>query len=63
MNVRSETIKLVEENKLICSLTLALTIYFWIYLFRLVNKGLVKAMVSPVVMYVVESWAIKKAEH
>ena len=38
LNVRSETIKLVEENKLICSLTLALAIPFWICLFRLVNQ-------------------------
>ena len=28
-----------------------------------VNKGLVKAMVFPVVMYGRESWTIKKAEH
>ena len=27
------------------------------------NKGLVKAMVSPVVMYGCETWIIKKAEH
>ena len=27
------------------------------------NKGLVKAMVFPVVMYGCESWTIKKAEH
>ena len=27
------------------------------------NKGLVKAMVFPVVMYGGESWTIKKAEH
>ena len=27
------------------------------------NKGLVKAMVFPVVMYGYESWTIKKAEH
>ena len=27
------------------------------------NKGLVKAMVFPVVMYACESWTIKKAEH
>ena len=29
----------------------------------LTNVHLVKAMVSPVVMYRCESWAIKKAEH
>ena len=28
-----------------------------------VNKGLVKAMIFPVVMYGCESWTIKKAEH
>ena len=28
-----------------------------------VNKGLVKAMVFPVVMYGCENWTIKKAEH
>ena len=28
-----------------------------------VNKGLVKAMVFPVVMYGCESWTIKKTEH
>ena len=27
------------------------------------NKGLVKAMVFPVVMYGFESWTVKKAEH
>ena len=27
------------------------------------NKGLVKAMVFPVVMYGCESWTIKKTEH
>ena len=27
------------------------------------NKGLVKAMVFPVVMYGCESWTVKKAEH
>ena len=27
------------------------------------NKGLYRAMVSPVVMYGCESWTIKKAEH
>ena len=27
------------------------------------NVHLVKAMASPVVMYVCESWTIKKAEH
>ena len=27
------------------------------------NKGLVKAMVFPVVMYGCESWTIKKAEY
>ena len=27
------------------------------------NKGLVKAMVSPVAMYGCETWIIKKAEH
>ena len=27
------------------------------------NKGLVKAMVFPVVMYGCESWTTKKAEH
>ena len=27
------------------------------------NKGLVKAMVFPVVMYACESWTIKKGEH
>ena len=29
----------------------------------LINVHLVKAMVLPVVMYVYESWTIKKAEH
>ena len=27
------------------------------------NKGLVKAMVFPVVVYECESWTVKKAEH
>ena len=27
------------------------------------NKGLVKAMVFPIIMYGCESWTIKKAEH
>ena len=27
------------------------------------NKGLVKAMVFPVVMYGCESWTVEKAEH
>ena len=35
------------------------TLYCW----QRSNKGIVKAMVSPVVMYGCESWIIKKAEH
>ena len=29
----------------------------------LINEHLVKAIVFPVVMYICQSWAIKKAEH